>query len=101
MAGLPLLCLRQRFAVERSNGLLQGLPFGSMSASSARIAMPSRPWHRLGSATGTVVNLGYRRIERRAIQVSDDVSGYSRWLRSPGVRPVLRIRRESVYKKDG
>ena len=47
------------------------------------------------------MNLGHGRIERRTIQVSEDVSDCPEWLQFPGVRRVFRIRREAVYKKDG
>ena len=57
--------------------------------------------YRWGAAAETVVNLGHGRIERRTIQVSEDVSDCPEWLQFPGVRRVFRIRREAVYKKDG
>ena len=57
--------------------------------------------YRWSGAWSHEADPGRGRIERRSIQVQEDVSDCPEWLDFPGLRHVFRIRREVTCKKDG
>ena len=57
--------------------------------------------YRWGARERIEESCGHGRIERRSIQVSEDLADCPEWLDFPDVRRVFRIRREVSYKKDG